>query len=300
MIDFDKIATTFYCANHDRIPDAYASIMNILINTKNNLVVLCLNTLIENSQTTERISLLEATAKVTYNDFVLLKFEEKISKAHMQEQCFAGPCYSSPNKTYYLSVDDDFLIPYKTLDLLAQAATKSEAELYIYGLFDVINYRDFQDWDDTKLALNDLFGFIRVNGMRCLINHLYKDIPDELITFKIPGQSCGSYMVKASSYIGNVELRANMIVYPKFKRGYDVMLCNSFDKIEWIFGSNNYHTDRTKAHVDGTIWKQDAFRDDLMLDNSITGRPPKDVIGASSDKRKLLDVEQIPDFKSKE
>lgn len=280
MIDFSRINVMLCCFGNERVNDLYAAAFNILMNTKNTVMDIAYNTLELSEEALLRKSLLEALATHTGNKLTWINFDESVSKAQMisailktYDYISVVP-YTNKGTKWLLNVDDDYMIPYKTLKLfeLASKVENPGVNNYVYGQFDIINYRDYEDWSAEKLELSDLFNFARENGLRCLPNHLMKEIPDELITFAMPGQSTGAYMIDTSAI--KLSMLDVLDQWPKGKRGYDEFLCSAIGGVHWIYGSNSYHTDRTKAHVDGKVWKEDVFRNDLMMDGSVKGRLP--------------------------
>jgi hypothetical protein len=303
--DFSRIHVMLCSVGNERVHDLYAATFNILMNVENAVVTIAYNkeeSFMDEAERTRK-ALLFALAKQTTNALLWINYPAEFSKAKMIAQTFdewqnrfgAFRTMSENDRCWYLNVDDDYMIPYKTLKLfeLASKADKPDTHLYVYGQFDIINYRDYEDWDDTKLGLEDMFEFVKVNGIRCLPNHLMKEIPDQLITFKMPKQSTGAYM--ADMLRVNSDMFQVLNEWPKGKRGYDEFWCNAIGGVEWIFGSNSYHTDRTMAHVDGKIWHTDVFRDDLMLDGTVKGRQPSQ-LGEKSIPRaeKPVDAPEIP------
>jgi hypothetical protein len=289
-LNFERIDVVMCCANNERFPDAYAAAFNILMNVSNARFKLCMNEEL-NAANEQRAEMLKALGGHTHNEVTVLEFDPSFSKAKMISRVMFGSDLRSDvnSRPWHLNVDDDFMIPYRTLSLIAQASFDEDrnSAMYIYGLFDVINFRDYEDWSAEKVTEEGLFTFIAKNGMRCLNNHLCDSIPDEVIRYEIPGNSTGSYMFNRDLVWRNFPQSFLNILedWPKGKRGYDDFLCKhmaGLGKAYWMFGSNNFHTDLTRAHVDGKIWKEDVFRDDHMLGDTQKGRIPVKEVGAMS------------------
>lgn len=278
MIDFGRILTMMCCANLDRIDDLYAAAANILINTRKNTLCVLMNTKEESEHSKIRESSLFALAKATKNEIHWSSYPESMSKAAMIESKIAQQFEWDYRPYWILNVDDDYMIPFKTLELLSKASfTKRNCDMIMYGQFDIINYRDHPDWSDRHWRLSELLDFVHQYGRRLLVHHLLDDddIPNEPMFFDLPGQSTGSHMFSTTSYKNNVSLRAKMREWPKGQRGYDVVLCNEIGKVCWLVGSNAYHTDRTRKILDGKLWVKDTFRDDMKMDGTVSGRVPE-------------------------
>lgn len=303
-VNFSQINVVMCTVGDSRMLHWYSSIFNLLMNAKNIRINVAYNSLEMSSEALDARIMLTNLAKVTSNKLNWHQFREDLSKAQMIASLLNPELYKQAiSRPWMLNVDDDYMIPYKTLKLLELAAAIGSAQhfrgsspqtnTYVYGQFDVINKRDYQDWDATPLKISDLFNFARDNGLRCMPNHLAAEIPNELITFKMPGQSTGAYMMRMTAF--DHEIGKVLLDWPKGKRGYDEFLCSAVGNVEWIWGSNSFHTDATGAHVDGVIWKEDVFRDDLMMDGSSKGRIPSK-LGEMSIKRgeKPADAPEIP------
>lgn len=306
-VNFSQINVVMCTVGDSRMMHWYSSIFNLLMNAKNIRINVAYNSLEMSPEALDAHSMLANLAKVTGNRLNWHQFSEDYSKAQMIAALLSAELYKQAmSRQWMLNVDDDYMIPYKTLKLLELAATNGSAQhfrgaspqtnTYVYGQFDVINKREYQDWDATPLKISDLFNFARDNGLRCMPNHLAAEIPNELITFKMPGQSTGAYMMRMTAITH--EMGKVLLEWPKGKRGYDEFLCNAVGNVEWIWGSNSFHTDATGAHVDGKIWKEDVFRDDLMLDGTVTGRLPSQEGGMSIPRgAKPADAPTIPNLK---
>lgn len=307
-VDFKNIQVVVCTVGDSRMLHWYSSIFNLLMNVKNICVTVLYNDEEMSKEALANREMLVSLAEVTGNRLVWLNFDKNLSKAQMIASLYlnwraaAAVEGGEYNRSWMLNVDDDYMIPYKTLKLLelaeraGSAMSRSDAgrvNTYVYGQFDVINKREYEDWDDKPLHLSDLFNFARDNGLRCMPNHLAAEIPNELTSFKMPGQSTGAYMMRLSAFTR--EISSVLKEWPKGKRGYDEFLCSAVGNVEWIWGSNSFHTDATGAHVDGVIWKEDVFRDDLMMDGSSKGRIPSK-LGEMSIKRgeKPADAPEIP------
>lgn len=306
-VNFSQINVVMCTVGDSRMMHWYSSIFNLLMNAKNIRINVAYNSLEMSPEALDAHMMLANLAKVTGNRLNWHQFSEDYSKAQMIAALLSAELYKQAmSRQWMLNVDDDYMIPYKTLKLLELAATNGSAQhfrgaspqtnTYVYGQFDVINKREYQDWDATPLKISDLFNFARDNGLRCMPNHLAAEIPNELITFKMPGQSTGAYMMRMTAITH--EMGKVLLEWPKGKRGYDEFLCNAVGNVEWIWGSNSFHTDATGAHVDGKIWKEDVFRDDLMLDGTVTGRLPSQEGGMSIPRgAKPADAPTIPNLK---
>lgn len=282
MIDFSKLNVVYCCAGNERVHDLYAAVFNVLMNTSNAKVTVCFNELDMSTSAEDRRAMLEALACHTNNEFEWVCYPKEFSKAKMISKHVAAV-----GRPWHLNIDDDFMIPYATLRLLEQASNTEDAAIYIYGLFDVINFRNYEDWSAERLKREDLFDFIAKHGMRCLNNHLCDRIPVALERFRIPGQSTGSYMFNTDLLLSPTldAFKKELENWPKGKRGYDDFLCNTMAQLGpayWIFGSNSFHTDVTRHHVDGRLWTQDVWRNDMRIDGTEKGRPPVDEAEAKS------------------
>jgi hypothetical protein len=302
-VNFERINVMYCCFGNSRVTDLYASVFNVLMNVEQAHITIAFNTIFPSEETKMRRSLLEAMARHTTNTLLWIEYPESFSKAQMIENVFEYWEKNNVLRDWYLNIDDDFMIPYKTLNLLTQASMNYITPIYIYGQFDIINYRQFADWDSTKINESDILQFVAKYGMRCLIHHLAETIPDHLITYKLPGASTGSYMINYGSITSIIKNKLK--AWKKGVRGYDDYLCNavltnnfkdldiSKESVRWIYGSNSYHTDRTQEHIDGVIWTEDVIRDDLMLDGSKQGRP-KSKLGEKSLPRITIIDTKIP------
>lgn len=289
MLLFNEVTTLMCCVGEKRIHDLYAAAFNILMNTTNNGMVICYNEPELSVEATERRGLLYAIADANKNELEWISFEKITSKASMIETALGA---SGFYRRWVMNVDDDYMIPAKTLEQIAyitcadaQGEKKfEEFDMLMYGQFDIINYKNHSDWSSERVKYQDILPFIKEHGSRLLVHHLMdeNDIPFPPHVMTLPGQSTGSHLFRTMAYIENMPLREKMLNWPKGKRGYDDMLCKEMGekgKIGWIVGSNSYHTDRTKKILDGELWKEDIFRDDQHLEGDSRGRKPETSLG---------------------
>jgi hypothetical protein len=270
VIDFSRILTSFSCFGNSRIPDLYATVLNVLANTTDNKVVVNINTKDLSAETSDRLALLAAMARHTGNTFQVNTFEESVSLGQMyhymlvDQQAQDGLVDKSAKiRRYWLSIDDDLFVPTVTLDLLAQASESFlynqdfAPDLFLFGFFEVINYRNYQDWYPEPLDWSSMLEAEKQYGQKHLLHRLYE--PAYLLTLKeFPGQHCGAFMIDLPKLIQKRWVLDHLKQWAKGQRGVDVYICKSAESPRWIYGSNAYHTDRTKAHIDNTIWSKDV------------------------------------------
>lgn len=269
MIDFSQIRTSLSCYSNSRIPDMYATALNILSNTTNNFLVVNINTKYLSDENLDRLAILLNLAKVTQNEVKVNTWPEEMSLAQMYYESFEDLDSQKNFRPYWLSVDDDLFIPTQTLNILSKVSKlEKQRGLYLYGFYEVINYRGYKDWSPEIHYLRDIPRVIKEYGQKALLHRLFKVVSEQPdIIPLLEGLHCGSFMFCKGSLSPEKEkvILDTLKVWPKGKRGVDKFICETVGNPYWIHGANAYHTDRTKKHIDNKMWTEDVEK--LWLGN---------------------------------
>jgi hypothetical protein len=254
-VDFSRIVTSITCAGASRIHDMYATALNILINTTHNVLVLNYNDLEENQVVEDRLKMLVELGKHTNNEVEIQRFDSKVALAAMHASTIE---LGSSIREFWLSIDDDVLIPYQTLNLLSKASYYNSRDLFLYGFFEVQNFRNYADWNPKPYNLSDVGHIIEEHGEKHILHRLCARIPKfVMLKFFEQDQHCGSFMVRLKK-VNEPQLLTKLKHWEKGIRGVDVYICRYVNNPSWIVGSNAFHTDCTRAHVDNVLWKKDV------------------------------------------
>ena len=249
MHDFSHIVTTLSCGCVSRFIDVYATTLQILANTNKNLVVLQLN-YTEKEEVKDRLFVLQALAKHNNNQLYVNHFSPTLSLAFMYSDTIKN--YFS--RKYWLSIDDDILIPASSLSLIREA-TMQDHSLLLYGFFECVNYRKYKDWNPNILSLREALTLLNTEREKEIIHRLQEQLPYLVLLPLTKGQHSGSFIIKIE------EITRTMVdtlaKWEKGRRGVDVFLCKSMKTANLIFGANAFHTDRTQGTITG-FWKKDV------------------------------------------
>ena len=257
MIRVDNITTAITCAGNERVNDMYATALNILANTTNNEVFIHFNTEALSEEAVDRLKTLMHLAEHNSNILKPRFWPERTPLAHMHMHTI-----DQGTRKFWLSVDDDVFIPYKTLNLLNQTANQlyPNSLLYLYTFFEVINRRGYKDYHPQKIMLGKPTGnlLLEINQYARTPLHRNYEIPDspEFITMK--DLYCGSFMVNREYLCKRQDVLNELEDWKKGKRGVDKYICQAVtSRPQWIYGSTAYHTDCTRATIDNKLWTED-------------------------------------------
>lgn len=171
-------------------------------------------------------------SKINNNSLVFIKVDESLSVGKIKSLFFNT--YSG-NRKYMINIDDDFIFPYSTLKLLNE--TTLDKSIYTYGNFDIINSRNYKDWDDKKRDYLYISEFINEFGKRCVPYHLWEI---KKIIIPINKMVAGTYIANIQDIknSGIIELWSS---FEKGIRGYDAALEKYFKEIFHIFSATIVH-----------------------------------------------------------
>lgn len=283
MADFSKVACMVPTAGANRWTSAYAAITNILLNTKNNSVYICYNNEDVPENIYNDVDILRGLAVATSNVLEFLIFNENESKSQMMMKVASW----AERGKLLMNVDDDFLVPGYTFQLIKRALDEKDDAVFIYGLMDVLNKRNHIDWDNTVYATdyNSIADLVRKWGKKILPHRIYASptTPVSPITVEIPhdaflmhsdedlkrNHGAGSWIIPLQQLWAHPELCERLSRWDKRQKGEDVIIVNALGKrigVQWIVGSNSFHTDWNAKELDNPTWDNHLPFDDSALD----------------------------------
>ena len=252
----NRIMFSTTCASVDRFIDAYAAATNILTNQGGIEFVMNLNFL-ETESIDHYLGTLGALAHCRDSDFVVHKHSSDKSLAYMYHHML-----ECTDADYWISVDDDSLVPAITSNALIKH-TEYGRSACLYGFYEVVNRRGYEDWDSYLHEPFDIGHTIKKatslpQAKPYLHKHYVETEHNVAIDISNRGLSSGSFMVSAKSVKNNKEAMAKLESWPKGQRGVDVFICSLFDSDLEFLVVNAYHTDRTGSHLNNDLWTKDV------------------------------------------
>ena len=244
------------CASVDRFIDAYAAATNILANQGGIEFVMNLNFL-ETESIDHYLGTLGALAHCRDSDFVVHKHSSDKSLAYMYHHML-----ECTDADYWISVDDDSLVPAITSNALVKRL-KFRHGACLYGFYEVVNRRKYEDWDSYLHEPLDIAQAIRKStSLPQAKPYMHKHYAESEVPVTVNisnlGLSSGSFMVPIKSVKNNTEAMAKLESWPKGQRGVDVFICSLFDSDLTFLITNAYHTDRTGSHLNNDLWTKDV------------------------------------------
>lgn len=260
-VNFEKIVVTVSCFDNSRVLDMYATVASLILSLNSGRIVILLNDLFENftSESKERFLLLERLADHQGVELQTYYNEPSVSLAQMYWLALHTR-YVTNSKTYWMSVDDDVLVPRKTLKAV-ENETKLGHSLILYGFYELINQRGYDDWVCRKLewSPSEVELIKELYGEKSLIHQSWKVGLGYEPHLMSRGQHSGSFVVKIEDLKKNSKLLNTLKTWPKGRRGVDVEICKSIkSKPVFLAGATAYHTDRTKSTLNNNLWKEDV------------------------------------------
>lgn len=260
-IDFSKIVIMISCFGNSRVTEMYATAISLILTLHKARIVILFNDTYENLEpkSAERFEVMSRLAVHQNVDLQIYYHAPEMSLANMYWNALHTSAVIS-GRDYWMSVDDDVLVPKTTLEFIEQVV-KQEFSLLLYGFYELVNRRGYKDWQDKKVEWNaeTCESLTKDFGEKTLIHQCWKVPKNYVLNVLKVGQHAGSFIARIDELRENKKLMNALQDWPKGLRGVDVAICKSFaENPILIVGANAYHTDCTGSTLDGKLWKEDV------------------------------------------
>lgn len=285
------------CSGASRLNNFYATVTNILINTRSTRVYFTINDdKLETFEAFDKtLKELEGLASVTGNEFKGGFYPKEFSKSRMM--CHV--LQYNPGIVYLMNVDDDVLIPAATLELIQRAVEfqqsrppHQQASVLMYGLMDAQNKRKHIDYDSNVYGPKDVEKIVLEWGKKVLPHRVWetpRSLYGAALKFPEPdlmelehdtflmrnkedlrrNHGAGSWIINAGHLLFNTKLLGVMQDWDKFMKGEDVILVKNLalvNKMYWICYSTAFHTDWNASELGNPTWNTHLPLDSALLD----------------------------------